>query len=48
MLLFDEAARIDLVEPFSGIPLPEAMGRVAEIAARYNMHFVPPDGQDID
>jgi quercetin dioxygenase-like cupin family protein len=45
---FDEVARIDLVEPFSGIPLPEAMGRVAEIASRYHMHFFLPDEKDTD
>ena len=45
---FDEVARIDQIEPFSGIPLPEAMGRVAEIASRYNMHFVLPDEKDTD
>jgi quercetin dioxygenase-like cupin family protein len=43
---FDELARIDLTEPFSGIPVSEAMGRVAEIASRYNMHFVLPAGKD--
>jgi len=45
---FDEVARIDQVEPFSGIPLPEAMGRVAEIASRYNLHFALPDEKDTD
>jgi len=45
---FDEVARIDQIEPFSGIPLPEAMGRVAEIASRYNMHFVLPEEKDTD
>jgi quercetin dioxygenase-like cupin family protein len=44
---FDEVARIDLAESFSTIPLPEAMGRVAEIASRYHMHFVPPDGTKV-
>jgi quercetin dioxygenase-like cupin family protein len=33
---FDEVAGIDLAEPFSRIPLPEAMRRAAEIASRYH------------
>jgi hypothetical protein len=40
---FDAVASADQNEPFSALPLAEAMARVAEIGLRHNMYFVPYD-----
>ena len=41
--LLDAVARASQHEPFSALPLPEAMARVAEIGLRHNVYFVSHD-----
>jgi quercetin dioxygenase-like cupin family protein len=40
---FDAVASADQSEPFSALPLAEAMARVAEIGLRHNVYFAPYD-----
>lgn len=40
---FDAVACANQHEPFSALPLPEAMARVAEIGLRHNMYFASHD-----
>ena len=40
---FDAVANANQHEPFSALPLPEAMARVAEIGLRHNMYFASHD-----
>jgi quercetin dioxygenase-like cupin family protein len=40
---FDAVASADQKEPFSALPLPKAMARVAQIGLRHSMYFAPYD-----
>lgn len=40
---FDAVALANQKEPFSALPLPKAMARVAQIGLRHNMYFAPYD-----
>ena len=40
---FDAVASADRKEPFSALPYPKAMARVAQIGLRHNMYFAPND-----
>ena len=42
-VFFDAVATADRKEPFSALPLPKAMARVAQIGLRHNMYFAPYD-----